>query len=158
MIVLGLGGNVGTDAEIVARFRAARDQIDGPMRSAPLYRSAAIGPEQPPFLNTALAFPAELPLEHVLSLVQSIELAHGRVRRERWGPRTLDIDILVAGDRVSATPELTVPHPRLAERRFALQPLIDLVGGDFEIPRIGRAADALVRVRDQDVQLIAEDW
>ena len=157
MIVLGLGGNIGSDAEIVARFRAARAELRG-MQSAPLYRSAAIGPAQAPFLNTAITFAGDVPLEHVLSLAQSIELAHGRVRHERWGPRTLDIDLLVAGDRTVQTPALTVPHPRLAERRFALQPLVDLAGEDFEIPGVGRAGDALARVRDQPLALIAEEW
>ena len=156
MIILGLGGNIGSDAEIVARFRAAREQLGG-TRSARLYRSDAIGPAQAPFVNTAFACADDV-LERVLSRTQAIELAHGRVRGERWGPRTLDIDILVADGQVVSTPALVVPHPRLAERRFALQPLVDLVGEDFEIPGVGRAGDALARVGDQPLQLIAEAW
>ena len=67
-------------------------------------------------------------------------------------------DVLVWDDRVIRTPELEVPHPRLAERRFALQPLVDVLGEDFVIPTVGRAGDALDRVRDQAVELIADRW
>jgi 2-amino-4-hydroxy-6-hydroxymethyldihydropteridine diphosphokinase len=163
MIVLGLGGNVGSEAAIVGRFRRVRDALGelGALRAASLYRTAAIGPEQQAFLNTAVALqmtdvqPAEL-----VAIVQELEslLGRDRANETRWGPRKIDLDVLVWDDRVVRTPELEVPHPRLHERRFALQPLVDLVGEAFVIPNVGRAGDALARVHDQACELIAEAW
>ena len=82
--------------------------------------------------------------------IRALERAHGRVRDERWGPRTLDLDVLVWGHRVLHG-ELEVPHPRLAQRRFALAPLADLVGEAFEVPGHGRVGDLVRAVADQDV-------
>src|SRR5690348_11768070 len=127
-LVIGLGGNVGGDEEIVERFRRAREALAqlGETRAAPLYRTAAIGPVQPAFLNSAVRVryregtPAEL-----IATVLELERLLGRDRRgeARGGPRVIDLDVLVWGARVIRTPELEVPHPRLVERRFALQPL-----------------------------------
>jgi 2-amino-4-hydroxy-6-hydroxymethyldihydropteridine diphosphokinase len=160
-LVIGVGGNIGTFEAIVARFDRAREALAviGAVRSAPLYRSAPIGPAQPAFLNTAVrlaladATPAEL-----IATVLEIERLLGRTRAERWGPRTIDLDVLVWGARVVRTPELDVPHPRLAERRFALAPLVDLVGDDFAVPGLGAAGDLLARVAAQDCEQIAASW
>jgi len=162
-IVIGLGGNVGSEAEIVERFRRAREAFAqlGDVRAAPLYRSAPIGPAQATYLNTALCArihdvsPAEL-----ISTVLELERLLGRVRHAetRWGPRTIDLDVLAWGDRVIRTPELDVPHPRLAERRFALEPLVALLGETFVVPGAGLAGQLLERVRDQHVEQIAETW
>jgi 2-amino-4-hydroxy-6-hydroxymethyldihydropteridine diphosphokinase len=159
VIVLGVGGNIGSNAEIVERFRRARDAFVT-LRSAPLYRTAAIGPDQPAFLNTAIAIELAVEPHALITTVLAVERTCGRDRRDqlRWGPRTIDLDVLVWDDRVIALPELVVPHPRLAERRFALAPLIDLVGEAFEIPGVGPAGTALARVADQSVELIAEHW
>ncbi|MCW5800819.1 MAG: 2-amino-4-hydroxy-6-hydroxymethyldihydropteridine diphosphokinase [Deltaproteobacteria bacterium] len=157
-IVVGFGGNLGSDAEIVARFERAREALAqlGTVRSASLYRSAAIGPEQPAFLNSAVAVawtdvqPAEL-----IATVLEIERLAGRVRpAPRRGPRHIDLDVLWWGAREVRTPELEVPHPRLAERRFALAPLVELVGEDAAIPGRGRAGNLLARVADQAVERI----
>lgn len=163
VIVIGLGGNIGTDEEIRERFRDARARLAQRLgalspRSAALYRTAPVGPVQPPFLNTAVAFATALEPAAVLEVLQAIEAELGRVRDVRWGPRTIDLDILAWGDRVIHAPALDVPHPRLHERRFALQPLVDLAGADFAIPQVGRAGDALARVVDQALELIALDW
>ena len=163
MIVLGFGGNVGTEASITGRFQRVRDALSelGELRAAALYRSTPIGPDQPPFLNTAVRLRVDdLQPGELLAIVHELEslLGRDRLRETRWGPRTIDLDVLVWDDRVICTPELEIPHPRLGERRFALQPLVDLVGEDFVIPNVGRAGDALERVRDQSVELIAERW
>lgn len=166
MIVVGLGGNVGDEVAIRARFAAAREALGGLDRtrspgSASLYRSAPVGPEQPAFLNTAVRLQAtDVQPGALIATLLEIERRLGRERdREvRWGPRPIDLDVLVWDTRVLATPELCVPHPRLSERRFALSPLVDLVGEAFEIPGVGRAGDALARVRDQVVELVAECW
>jgi 2-amino-4-hydroxy-6-hydroxymethyldihydropteridine diphosphokinase len=161
--VIGLGGNIGTDAAIVERFDRARSALEtlGAVRSAPLYRTAPIGPAQPAFLNTAVrvaiadAQPGEL-----IATVLEIERLLGRVRaREtRWGPRTIDLDVLVWGARIVQTPELEVPHPRLAERKFALAPLVALVGEDFDVPGAGKAGELLRRVASQGCEEIAARW
>jgi len=164
-IVIGIGGNVGTDAELVARFARAREAISqlGDVRSAPLYRTAPIAGSpglQPPYLNTALALAMEgaQPGELIASLLE-IERLLGRTREHeaRWGSRRIDLDVLVWGQRTIVTPELRVPHPELIHRRFALEPLVALLG-DFEIPNVGRAGEALARVREQQVEQIADRW
>lgn len=159
MIVLGLGGNVGSDEAIAGRFQRVCDALSafGEVRCAPVYRTAPIGPAQAPFLNTAVAFEATLDEAALMALVRELEALLGRVRDVRWGPRTIDIDVLVWDQRVIHTHELVVPHPRLHERRFALQPLVDLVGADFEIPNVGLAGDTLARVLDQTAELVATE-
>ena len=161
-LVIGLGGNVGGDAAIVERFRRAREALAqlGDVRAAPIYRTAPIGPVQPAFLNTAVRVryddgtPAEL-----IATVLELEHLLGRDRRgeARGGPRTIDLDVLVWGPRVVRTPELELPHPRLVERRFALQPLADLFGEDLRIA--GASVGALLgRVTGQSCELFAASW
>jgi 2-amino-4-hydroxy-6-hydroxymethyldihydropteridine diphosphokinase len=174
-LVIGLGGNVGGDAAVLERFRRAREALAelGELRAAPLYRSAAItwppgagssapiGPAQPAFLNTAMRLRvADLSPAELLATVRELEHLLGRDRRgeARWGPRALDLDVLVWGGRVLHSPELRVPHERLAERRFALEPLVALLGDAFEIPGAGAAGVLLGRVRDQDVVELAPTW
>lgn len=162
-LVIGLGGNVGGDEAILERFRRAREALGvlGEVRSAPLYRSTAIGPAQPAYLNTAVRLRVEeLAPAELLATVLELERLLGRDRRgeARWGPRAIDLDVLVWGARVLRSPELEVPHPRLAERRFALAPLAALLGDAFEIPGAGAAGALLARVRDQDVVELAASW
>jgi 2-amino-4-hydroxy-6-hydroxymethyldihydropteridine diphosphokinase len=162
-IIIAFGGNVGTEAAIIGRFQRVRDALSelGRLRCAALYRTAPIGPDQAPFLNTAVGLVAgDMQPDELLAIVLELEslLGRDRGRETRWGPRTIDLDVLVWDQRVIGSPSLEVPHPRLGERRFALQPLVDLVGEDFEIPRIGRAGTALDRVREQAVELIAQSW
>lgn len=162
-LVIGLGGNVGGEAAIRARFGDARAALEalGAIRSAPLYRSAPIGPAQPAFLNTAvaLAYADGQPAELIATLLELERmLGRAREREARWGPRPLDLDVLVWGDRTVQTPELWVPHPRLAERKFALAPLVALFGEGFDVPGLGPAGPLLGRVADQDCEEIAASW
>jgi len=162
-VVIGLGGNIGSEAEILERFGHARAALArlGDLRSAPLYRSAPLGPVQPAFLNTAVCVRiAELVPAELIATVLEIEalLGRDREREPRWGPRPLDLDVLLWGARTIRTPELEIPHPRLVERRFALAPLVDLLGPDVEIPGAGRGSTLLERVRDQQLERIAETW
>ncbi len=161
-LVIGLGGNVGGEAAVTERFRRAREALAqlGDVRSAPLYRTAPIGPAQPPFVNSAVRVrygdgtPGEL-----ISTILELERLLGRDRRgeARGGPRSIDLDVLLWGTRAIRTPELEVPHPRLVERRFALQPIVDLFGED--LPLVGSTAGALLRrTIGQSVELIASDW
>lgn len=95
-----------------------------------LYQSAAVGPgEQPDYINAVVCLETSLAAEPLLDALQAIEQAHRRVRREHWGPRTLDLDILLYGNQVINTPRLQVPHPWLERRNFVLLPLADVAPG-----------------------------
>ncbi|MEJ7603930.1 MAG: 2-amino-4-hydroxy-6-hydroxymethyldihydropteridine diphosphokinase [Kofleriaceae bacterium] len=161
-IVIGIGGNVGSEDEILERFRRARAALEalGPVRSAPLYRTQPVGPAQPPYLNTAVRVEApDMQPGELISTLLELERMLGRLRpHARWGPRAIDLDVLVWGDRVVRTPELEVPHPRLVERRFALEPVVALLGPDIEIPSHGPAGVLLARLHAQPVEQIAETW
>jgi 2-amino-4-hydroxy-6-hydroxymethyldihydropteridine diphosphokinase len=163
LAAFGFGGNIGTHAEIQERFVRAREALGqfGPVWSASLYRSAPVGPAQQDFLNTAVMVriddgqPDEL-----VAIVREIELLLGRDRRaeERWGPRKIDIDVLVWGPRIVRTPDIELPHPRLAERRFVLEPLSELLG-PYTLPGTQESiASHLWRVRDQQVEQLATSW
>lgn len=171
-VVIGLGGNVGGESAVRARFVRAREALAqlGALRSAALYRTVPIelprdpsvprGPAPPVFLNTAVRVAFEGQPGELLATVQEIErlLGRARERETRWGPRTIDLDVLVWGDRRLDAPELEVPHPRLAERRFALAPLVDVLGEDFVIPGRGAAGVLLRQVAAQGCEQIAEAW
>ncbi len=161
--MIGLGGNVGTEAVIIERFRGARAALGelGGVMSAPLYRSAPIGPAQAAFLNTAVRVGIpDLPPSALIATILEIErsLGRDRAREARWGPRPIDLDVLTWGTRIVRHPELEVPHPRLAQRRFALAPLVDLLGETAVIPGIGAAGALLQAVRDQQLEQLAEHW
>ena len=97
------------------------------LRASPWYRSRAVGPgSQPDYLNGVLHVTTSLPPLEFLEHLQTIEAAAGRVRAERWGARTLDLDLLLYHDLVMSHERLTLPHPRLCERNFVVFPLFDL--------------------------------
>jgi 2-amino-4-hydroxy-6-hydroxymethyldihydropteridine diphosphokinase len=139
-LVIGLGGNLGGDAAVLERFARARAAFTawGAVRGSTVYRTAAIGGPGPDFLNAALAIavdpPAPLPADLVANVL-AIEAGLGRDRRgeARNGPRAIDLDVLLWGERVARYDGLAVPHPRLHERRFALAPLRELVGDDVVV-------------------------
>ena len=109
------------------------------MRVASLYRSRAVSPisrlPQPDYLNTAALATTALPPDAVLAVAKALELAAGRARGVRFGPRPLDIDLLLYGGVRRDDPELTLPHPRLHERRFVLAPLAE-IAPDLSVPGI----------------------
>lgn len=161
-LVIGLGGNVGGDAVVLERFRRAREALAqlGETRAAPVYRTAPIGPVQPAFLNTAVRVryadgtPGEL-----IATVLELERLLGRDRRgeARGGPRSIDLDVLLWGSRVVRTPELELPHPRLLERRFALQPVADLFGEELVVAG-ATLGSWLRRVAAQACEPVAASW
>jgi 2-amino-4-hydroxy-6-hydroxymethyldihydropteridine diphosphokinase len=110
---------------------------------SPVYETVPVGgPPQPDYLNAVLIAETTLPATALLRRVQAVEAAFGRVRQEVWGPRTLDVDVIVYGDVVSDDPELMLPHPRAWERAFVLAPWLD-ADPDAEIPGQGRVAGLL---------------
>ena len=165
-IAIGFGGNLGGDATILQRFVAAREALAalGAVRSSALYRAAPIGPAQPDYLNAAvsLAIVDVQPAELIASVLE-LELLAGRDRRGEvhWGPRAIDLDVLVWDERIVDEPGLRVPHPRVHERRFALLPLIDLYGEDRVIvgPGAGRTLRVLAAaVASQRVERVRDRW
>lgn len=101
-----------------------------------VYETAPVGPAQPDFLNAAVLVETELAPEGLLDALLAIEARLGRVRRERWGPRVIDLDVLWIDGIVVDGPRLVVPHPHLRERAFALAPMLELVP-DARDPRTG---------------------
>jgi 2-amino-4-hydroxy-6-hydroxymethyldihydropteridine diphosphokinase len=140
---VGVGANLG-DRE--ATIRAALAALPDVVAVSELRETAPVGVvDQPPFLNGAAALETELSPRELLDALLEVERRLGRERRERWGPRTIDLDLLLHGDDVVDEPGLTVPHPRLHERRFALEPLLDL-DPDLVVPGRGRVIDLLARL------------
>lgn len=136
-IYLLLGSNLG-DRVWLMRTAADRigERIGEVTRASALYETAPWGGiEQPAFLNQVLEVKTDLAPEEVLRIILEIEHEAGRVRYERWGARHLDVDILYFGKTVMDTPRLTVPHPRLHERRFTLVPLAE-IAPDFVHPAL----------------------
>jgi 2-amino-4-hydroxy-6-hydroxymethyldihydropteridine diphosphokinase len=121
---VGLGSNLG-DRE--ATIRGAVEALPGVVAVSTLRETDPVGvTEQPAFLNGAVVLETDLSARELLELLLSVERSLGRERRERWGPRTIDLDLLLYGDEAIDEPGLTVPHPRLHERRFVLEPLAEL--------------------------------
>jgi 2-amino-4-hydroxy-6-hydroxymethyldihydropteridine diphosphokinase len=148
-LVLGLGGNLG---DVGASFVAAAGTLAAHHRvlaCSQLYRSRAVGPAQPDFLNAALLVVTDVDPAAFLAHCHDIETAAGRNRgaEARWGPRRLDLDLLIGDGPAIDTPTLVLPHPRFHERRFALLPAAELVP-DWIHPRFHRSLADLVALLD----------
>jgi len=145
---IALGSNLGDRrASIegaVQRLRSAPGVIS--VRLSSLHETQAVGgpPGQGPYLNAAARIETSHEPEALLELLLAVERELGRVRRERWGPRIIDLDLLLFDDRMIDTPGLTVPHPRMHERRFVLEPLAE-IGGAVIDPRSGRSISEILK-------------
>ena len=121
---LGMGSNIGDRERHLAD---AVESLAGVVAVSPIYETEPVGgPTQGPFLNVVVELETALSPRQLLGVAHRLESAAGRVRDERWGPRTLDVDVLLVGDLVVDEPDLVVPHPRMWHRRFVLAPLADL--------------------------------
>ena len=158
--VLSLGANVG---DRLAALQAAVDalaEVVTVVTVSPVYETEPVGnTEQPEFLNAVVVVDTDLPPRALLSACHEIELAAGRVRAERWGPRTLDVDLVAYGDTASDDPAVTVPHPRAHERAFVLRPWLD-VDPAARLPQgavadLVAGADGGVRRVDQSLRVPA---
>ena len=143
---IALGSNLDKPRDQLQRALRALDQLplSALIAHSSAYRSAAIGPgEQPDYLNAVARLETGLDAPTLLHALQSIEDAQGRVRTQRWGPRTLDLDLLLFGNDRIDTAELTVPHPRMSERDFVLYPLREISDTNLALPD-GREIDKLI--------------
>lgn len=153
---VGLGGNVGdaiatVHAAIEALARLPDTRL---LRASRLYRTPAWGvSEQADFINAVALLETSLGPRALLDRLLGIERSFGRERRERWGPRILDLDLLLHGDDVIDEPGLHVPHPHLHERAFALLPLLE-ISPDATIPQRGPVRDALSALACEGIQAV----
>jgi 2-amino-4-hydroxy-6-hydroxymethyldihydropteridine diphosphokinase len=158
--VLGLGGNIGDSRKLIAAaIRQLSTHPDIKVEAvSPLYLTPPWGKiDQPAFLNAAARIETALSPRALLRIILGVERKLGRERTERWGPRRIDIDILLFGSLEMDEPGLHLPHPKLQERAFALTPLVDVMpGAEFA----GRRADEWLRQMDASgiIRLADGDW
>ena len=150
-VYIGVGSNLDDPPAQVLR---AFEKLAGLPRTkviltSPIYRTRPFGPvDQPEYANAVAGLLTQLGPHELLEQLQSIEAAQGRPRREdrqRWGPRIIDLDMLVYGRERSQDPQLTLPHPGIVERNFVLYPLAD-IAPDLDIPGLGRVTELKGRV------------
>jgi 2-amino-4-hydroxy-6-hydroxymethyldihydropteridine diphosphokinase len=146
---IALGSNLGDSHAILT---SALEQLaDTPgiaiQRQSPIYQTIAIGPPQPDVLNACALLSTQLMPSDLLHTLLYIEAKFGRVRREHWGPRTLDLDLLLFDDWIVMQPDLQIPHPRMTERAFVLVPLAD-IAPDWVEPVSGKTIAVLVNQVD----------
>lgn len=150
--VVGLGANLGDRrATLISAVRELKTRGKLLAVSA-LYESGAVGPAQPDYLNAAVQLLSPVPAQELLGELMTIERAHGRERRERWGPRTLDLDLLYSPGLVLSELSLTLPHPELTRRPFALYPLLDVAPLSVDPLSGARYADLLATLPSSDLR------
>ena len=146
---IGIGSNLEhPETQLRRAFRALAElPASRCVACSPLYRSAAVGgpPDQPEYLNAVVAVDTTLQPEALLTALQAIEATQGRVRTVRWGPRTLDLDLLLYDHLVLDGPRLTLPHPRLHQRAFVVYPLYD-IAPNLKIPGQGLLSELLKKI------------
>lgn len=150
---IGMGSNLDSPMQQLASACEALANTDNLSLEAvsPWYQSKAVGPEQPDYVNGAAKLRTNLSPEGLLDTLQAIELKHGRERKIHWGPRTLDLDILLFGRKVINTQRLTIPHAYLSERNFVVYPLMD-IAGDLTLPNGTRLSDLATTLGPQGLQ------
>lgn len=154
--VFGIGSNLGD------RLSNLQDGVNSLLEApgihavavSPVYETKPVGgPPQDDYLNAVLIADTDLTARTVLERALAVEAAYGRERTERWGPRVLDIDVVVLGDRRANDPDFQLPHPRAHERAFVLAPWL-AIDPDAEIPGVGKVADLLANVDTSGVTAV----
>lgn len=151
---IGLGSNLEDPLRQLATAVAGLAALPGTrlIEQSPFYSSRPMGPQdQPDYVNGVALLQTSLAAEPLLDELQRLEQQHGRTRERHWGPRTLDLDLLLFGGETLATSRLTVPHPGIAERDFVLRPMLD-IRPDLALPDGRRIADLLAQCSDSYLQ------
>jgi 2-amino-4-hydroxy-6-hydroxymethyldihydropteridine diphosphokinase len=158
--VIGLGANLGDRLGTLKSALVGLARLGSLRGLSALYETAAVGPPQPDYLNAAVVLESGLAPLELLGQLLEIERAHGRERGERWGPRTLDLDLLFSPALLVSEPNLTLPHPELTRRVFALAPLLDVVPEARDPVSGERYADLIQALGDQGVRRLeaADGW
>lgn len=148
-IAIALGSNLGNSLSILESATKALDTIPGIkiVISSSWYQTKAIGPPQPDYINGCISVLAKQDPHSLLQILLDVEQQFGRTRKEKWGPRTLDLDLLLYDDLILETPNLQIPHPRIRERAFVLVPLAEIVPLWVE-PVSGKTIEELVKCVD----------
>jgi 2-amino-4-hydroxy-6-hydroxymethyldihydropteridine diphosphokinase len=146
---IALGSNLGDSEAILAGALAALDQSPdiAVVACSAYYRTAPVGPPQPDYLNACALLKTSLSPEALLQWLLQVEAQFGRVRQERWGPRSLDLDLLLYDTKIVNLPNLQIPHPRMGDRAFVLVPLCDIAAHWID-PVSGRAIADLMQTVD----------
>ena len=159
VVWIGLGSNMGQAADQVEQAIAALTDAPGLELTArsSLYRTAPVGNvDQPDFINAVVRASCRIGCYVLLEVLQKIEKRFGRTRDgERFGPRSLDLDLLMYADQTVSSPQLELPHPRMHERLFVLEPLTD-IEGDITVPGRGRLSVLRQACLDQRVQRLGD--
>ncbi|AFW93873.1 2-amino-4-hydroxy-6-hydroxymethyldihydropteridine diphosphokinase [Dolichospermum sp. UHCC 0352] len=153
---IALGSNIGNSQGILAGALEALAQTSGITIEAKSswYRTKAIGPTQPDYLNGCAILLVQMSPQTLLQQLLTIEQKFGRERQEHWGPRTLDLDLLLYDDLILHQPNLQIPHPRMTERAFVLVPLVE-IAPDWIDPISQRVIrDLLLEIDTNDVHLL----
>ncbi|MBL8350644.1 MAG: 2-amino-4-hydroxy-6-hydroxymethyldihydropteridine diphosphokinase [Burkholderiaceae bacterium] len=150
---IGIGANLGEARATVAAAIAELARRPGCrlLAASSVWRSAPVDAQGPDFFNAVAAIETTLAPEALLAVLQALEQAFGRQRPYRHAPRTLDLDLLLHGDALRSTPQLTLPHPRLHQRAFVLRPLLE-IAPDLAAPGLGALADWLPACADQALE------
>ena len=157
-VILGLGGNLGDVRDSFVTALGALGDVGRIGAVSRLWRTRAVGPPQPDYLNDAALLEWPSDPRQLFARCLELERAAGRdrSREERWGPRALDIDLLLAENFVSVGPTLTLPHPRFHTRRFALEPAAE-IAPEWTHPLLGRTiADLAAEAREREPDAILE--
>lgn len=145
-VFIGLGSNLADPLSQLKKAIGHLKKVENLelIKVSSFYSSTPMGPQdQPDYINAVVEVTTGLNAEQLLDELQAIENKQGRVRSQHWGARTLDLDILLYGSEVINSERLTVPHSGISERNFVLYPLHDLVGENFEIPKLGNISQLL---------------
>jgi len=150
---IGIGANLGDARATVIAAIAALGRLPGCrlLAASSVWRSAPVDAQGPDFFNAVVTIETSLSPEALLAELQAIEQAFGRQRPYHHAPRTLDLDLLLHGDAVRSTPQLTLPHPRLHQRAFVLRPLLE-IAPDLAAPGLGPLVDWLPATAGQAVE------
>lgn len=157
-VYLGLGSNLDSPIENLRSARAtiANEPHIEEIAFSSFYQSPPMaGMNQPDYINAVMAVETDLSALELLATMQKIENQHGRIRSQRWGARTLDIDILLFGEEIVDLPDLKIPHYGMAERAFVLQPLFE-IASDLEIPILGKLTELVAHCPLNDLERLAD--
>ena len=158
-IFVGLGSNIEQPMEQLATaYQHLNDHpLLGSSLASSVYLSPPLGPsDQPAFYNAVVQIDTQLGPSALLQALHEIEQQMGRVRARHWGERCIDLDLLLFNDLILHSDSLTIPHPRAHERRFVLDPLIELLGEDYEFPGKGPLGQLRSRCSQQTIRVLCE--